>query len=115
MNAYLTRKSDVAAVSWLTALFFCVSLLFSAAGHAASLTGINVNNNGSQGTLQLSFDGKPQYKLFPLHDPERLVIDIRQPQKITGLPINLNNGLIKVVRESCAGCSASAHRAGAGG
>ena len=100
MNAYLTRKSDVAAVSWLTALFFCVSLLFSAAGHAASLTGINVNNNGSQGTLQLSFDGKPQYKRFPLHDPERLVIDIRQPQKITGLPINLNNGLIKVVRES---------------
>ncbi|EMM6943088.1 N-acetylmuramoyl-L-alanine amidase [Morganella morganii] len=100
MNAYLTRKSDVAAVSWLTALFFCVSLLFSPAGHAASLTGINVNNNGSQGTLQLSFDGKPQYKLFPLHDPERLVIDIRQPQKITGLPINLNNGLIKVVRES---------------
>ncbi|MBC4004141.1 N-acetylmuramoyl-L-alanine amidase [Morganella morganii] len=100
MNAYLTRKSDVAAVSWLTALFFCVSLLFSVAGHAASLTGINVNNNGSQGTLQLSFDGKPQYKLFPLHDPERLVIDIRQPQKITGLPINLNNGLIKVVRES---------------
>ncbi|CAM7347456.1 N-acetylmuramoyl-L-alanine amidase [Morganella morganii subsp. morganii] len=100
MNAYLTRKSDVAAVSWLTALFFCVSLLLSAAGHAASLTGINVNNNGSQGTLQLSFDGKPQYKLFPLHDPERLVIDIRQPQKITGLPINLNNGLIKVVRES---------------
>lgn len=100
MNAYLTRKSDVAAVSWLTALFFCVSLLFSAAGHAASLTAINVNNNGSQGTLQLSFDGKPQYKLFPLHDPERLVIDIRQPQKITGLPINLNNGLIKVVRES---------------
>lgn len=100
MNAYLTRKSDVTAVSWLTALFFCVSLLFSAAGHAASLTGINVNNNGSQGTLQLSFDGKPQYKLFPLHDPERLVIDIRQPQKITGLPINLNNGLIKVVRES---------------
>lgn len=100
MNAYLTRKSDVAAVSWLTALFFCVSLLFSAAGHAASLTGINVNNNGSQGTLQLSFDGKPQYKLFPLHDPERLVIDIRQPQKITGLPINLNDGLIKVVRES---------------
>lgn len=100
MNAYLTRKSDVAAVSWLTALFFSVSLLFSAAGHAASLTGINVSNNGSQGTLQLSFDGKPQYKLFPLHDPERLVIDIRQPQKITGLPINLNNGLIKVVRES---------------
>ncbi len=100
MNAYLTRKSDVTGVSWLTALFFCVSLLFSAAGHAASLTGINVNNNGSQGTLQLSFDGKPQYKLFPLHDPERLVIDIRQPQKITGLPINLNNGLIKVVRES---------------
>lgn len=100
MNAYLTRKSDVAAVSWLTALFFSVSLLFSAAGHAASLKGINVSNNGSQGTLQLSFDGKPQYKLFPLHDPERLVIDIRQPQKITGLPINLNNGLIKVVRES---------------
>lgn len=100
MNAYLTRKSDVAAVSWLTALFFCVSLLFSAAGHATSLTGINVSNNGSQGTLQLSFDGKPQYKLFPLHDPERLVIDIRQPQKITGLPINLNNGLINVVRES---------------
>lgn len=100
MNAYLTRKSDAAAVSWLTALFFCVSLLFSTAGHAASLTEINVSNNGSQGTLQLSFDGKPQYKLFPLHDPERLVIDIRQPQKITGLPINLNNGLIKVVRES---------------
>ncbi|EJD6036871.1 N-acetylmuramoyl-L-alanine amidase [Morganella morganii] len=100
MNAYLTRKSDVAAVSWLTALLFCMSLLFSTAGHAASLTGINVSNNGSQGTLQLSFDGKPQYKLFPLHDPERLVIDIRQPQKITGLPINLDNGLINVVRES---------------
>ena len=58
-----------------------------------------MNNNGSQGTLQLSFDGKPQYKLFPLHDG-RLVIDIRQPQKITGLPINLNNGLIKSGQKS---------------
>ncbi|MET4865144.1 N-acetylmuramoyl-L-alanine amidase [Morganella psychrotolerans] len=77
-----------------------MSLLFTVTGQAAVLTALNVTNDGSQGTLLLDFDAKPDYKLFPLHDPERLVIDIRQSQKITGLPMKLNNGLIKVVRES---------------
>ena len=100
MNAYLTRKPDLTSASWLTGLLFCMSLLFTVAGQAAVLTAVNVTNDGSQGTLSLDFDAKPDYKLFPLHDPERLVIDLRQSQKITGLPMKLNNGLIKVVRES---------------
>ena len=100
MNAYLTRKPGLISASWLTGLLFCMSLLFTVAGQAAVLTAVNVTNDGSQGTLSLDFDAKPDYKLFPLHDPERLVIDIRQSQKITGLPMKLNNGLIKVVRES---------------
>ncbi|MEG0279285.1 MAG: N-acetylmuramoyl-L-alanine amidase [Morganella sp. (in: enterobacteria)] len=100
MNAYLTRKPGLTFASWLTGLLFCMSLLFTVAGQAAVLTAVNVTNDGSQGTLSLDFDAKPDYKLFPLHDPERLVIDIRQSQKITGLPMKLNNGLIKVVRES---------------
>ncbi|GAA0340397.1 N-acetylmuramoyl-L-alanine amidase [Morganella psychrotolerans] len=100
MNAYLTRKPGLTSVSWLAGLLFCMSLLFTVTGQAAVLTALNVTNDGSQGTLLLDFDAKPDYKLFPLHDPERLVIDIRQSQKITGLPMKLNNGLIKVVRES---------------
>lgn len=100
MNAYLTRKPGLTFASWLTGLLFCMSLLFTVAGQAAVLTAVNVTNDGAQGTLSLDFDAKPDYKLFPLHDPERLVIDIRQSQKITGLPMKLNNGLIKVVRES---------------
>ncbi|OBU02296.1 N-acetylmuramoyl-L-alanine amidase [Morganella psychrotolerans] len=100
MNAYLTRKPGLTFASWLTGLLFCMSLLFTVAGQAAVLTAVNVTNDGAQGTLSLDFDAKPDYKVFPLHDPERLVIDIRQSQKITGLPMKLNNGLIKVVRES---------------
>ncbi|WP_413492718.1 N-acetylmuramoyl-L-alanine amidase [Morganella psychrotolerans] len=100
MNAYLTRKPGLTSVSWLTGLLFCMSLLFTVAGQAAVLTAVNVTNDGAQGTLLLDFNAKPDYKLFPLHDPERLVIDIRQSQKITGLPMTLSNGLIKVVRES---------------
>ncbi|EDU58140.1 N-acetylmuramoyl-L-alanine amidase [Providencia stuartii ATCC 25827] len=69
---------------------------------AATLSNIQVDNSPSNAQVTLSFmDGKPDYKYFPLHSPERLVIDVKQNGEIIGLPMRVPAGdLVKVVRTS---------------
>ncbi|GAB1438013.1 hypothetical protein MASR2M36_07560 [Providencia sp.] len=76
--------------------------LFSAQSQAATLSNIQVNNSPSQAEVTLSFiDGKPDYSYFPLHSPERLVVDVKQRGEIIGLPLKVPAGdLVKLVRSS---------------
>ncbi|MEX0422781.1 N-acetylmuramoyl-L-alanine amidase AmiB [Providencia rettgeri] len=84
-------------------LFMALAMwLFGAKAQAATLSNIQVNNSPSQAEVVLSFiDGKPDYSYFPLHSPERLVVDIKQRGEIIGLPLKVPAGdLVKLVRAS---------------
>ena len=68
---------------------------------AANLKDIQVTNGAQQSTVTLSFDGKPAYAFFPLHNPERVVIDINQSGVISGLPLEFSGqNLVKRIRTS---------------
>jgi N-acetylmuramoyl-L-alanine amidase len=93
---------------WQTHVFFLLmtmillnNLLLSSA-QAATLSNIHVNDNLSEAKVTLHFAaGNPEYRFFPLHEPERLVIDFRQSDQVTGLPMKfINNNLVKGVRTS---------------
>lgn len=84
-------------------LFIALALwLMTFQVHAATLSNIQVNNSPSQAQVTLTFvDGKPEYTYFPLHSPERLVVDVKQRGEIVGLPLKLPVGdLVKLVRAS---------------
>jgi N-acetylmuramoyl-L-alanine amidase len=49
---------------------------------AALLQNIDVDNGAKHATFTLTFDDKPVYSYFSLSKPERLVIDIRQRQRL---------------------------------
>ena len=49
---------------------------------AASLSDIQVANGSDKATVTLSFNGQPVYGFFPLHNPDRVVLDIRQDRNI---------------------------------
>lgn len=88
-----------------TALFFTSILLFFAltplSASAAGMKNINVSNGATQSTITITFDGKPDYAFFPLHNPERVVIDIKQSGIMKGLPLNFNGqNLVNRVRSS---------------
>ncbi|HFF8522967.1 TPA: N-acetylmuramoyl-L-alanine amidase AmiB [Providencia rettgeri] len=95
----ITRKGFLAAF-----VLFMLSFawLFAMQAQAATLSNIQVNNSPSQAEVTLSFiDGKPDYSYFPLHSPERLVVDVKQRGEILGLPLKVPAGdLVKVVRSS---------------
>ncbi|HGJ5859773.1 MAG TPA: N-acetylmuramoyl-L-alanine amidase [Arsenophonus nasoniae] len=77
------------------------NLLLSSA-QAATLSNIHVNDNLSEAKVILRFaGGNPEYHFFPLHEPERLVIDFRQSDPVAGLPMKfINNNLVQGVRTS---------------
>jgi N-acetylmuramoyl-L-alanine amidase len=88
-----------------TALFFTSILLFFAltplSVSAAGMKNINVSNGATQSIITITFDGKPDYAFFPLHNPERVVIDIKQSGVMKGLPLNFNGqNLVNRVRSS---------------
>ncbi len=67
----------------------------------AGMKNINVSNGSTQSTVTIDFDGKPDYSFFPLHSPERVVIDIKQNGVMRGLPLNFSGqNLVKRVRAS---------------
>lgn len=75
--------------------------LFSTSALAATLADIKVDNGDSLATVTLSFNGQPVYGFFPLHNPERVVLDIRQSGNIQGLPLNFSGeNLVKRIRNS---------------
>lgn len=88
-----------------TTLFLSSILLFAVVASspvlAAGMKNINVSNGSSQSIITITFDGKPDYAFFPLHNPERVVIDVKQSGVMKGLPLNFNGqNLVKRVRSS---------------
>ncbi|AYH03045.1 N-acetylmuramoyl-L-alanine amidase AmiB [Pectobacterium parmentieri] len=88
-------------MSRMVKLFIGVWLLLAGAAWAANLSDIKVDNASGQATVRLSFSGQPIYAFFPLSNPARVVIDIRQSGVIQGLPLDFSGqNLIKRVRTS---------------
>ncbi|MEQ9941247.1 N-acetylmuramoyl-L-alanine amidase AmiB [Pectobacterium aroidearum] len=88
-------------MSRMVTLFIGVWLLLAGAAWAANLSDIKVDNASGQATVRLSFSGQPIYAFFPLSNPVRVVIDIRQTGVIQGLPLDFSGqNLIKRVRTS---------------
>lgn len=85
----------------LMTIILLSNLLLSNA-QAATLSNIRVNDNLSEAKVTLHFaGGNPEYRFFPLHEPERLVVDFRQSDQVSGLPIKfINNNLVKGLRTS---------------
>lgn len=82
-------------------LFLWMILLLPGLSVAASLSDIGVRNGDSLTTVTLHFSGKPAYSWFSLHNPERVVMDIRQTGKINGLPLNFSGeNIVKRIRTS---------------
>lgn len=78
-----------------------VLCLVAAPSLAASLSDIKVENGDSQATVTLSFAGQPVYGYFPLRNPDRVVLDIRQSGVIQGLPLNFSGeNIVKRIRTS---------------
>lgn len=78
-----------------------LGLLGPLAALASNLKDIQVTNGAQQSTVTLSFDGAPVYAFFPLHNPERLVIDVRESGVISGLPLEFSGqNLVKRIRTS---------------
>ena len=75
--------------------------LFSTTTLAATLSDIKVDNGDSQATVTLTFNGQPVYGFFPLHNPNRVVLDIRQSGAIKGLPLNFSGeNIVQRIRNS---------------
>ncbi|MEQ9947231.1 N-acetylmuramoyl-L-alanine amidase AmiB [Pectobacterium aroidearum] len=88
-------------MSRMVKLFIGVWLLLAGSAWAANLSDIKVDNASGQATVRLSFSGQPIYAFFPLSNPARVVIDIRQTGVIQGLPLDFSGqNLIKRVRTS---------------
>lgn len=83
----------------LALLLACCLASFSSL--AANLSDIKVSNGNSKATITLSFNGQPVYGFFPLHGPERVVLDIRQSGVIQGLPLTFSgDNIVKRIRSS---------------
>lgn len=68
---------------------------------AATLGDINVANSASQSMVTLGFNQQPVYAFFSLHNPERVVVDIRQSGPVQGLPLEFSGeNVIKRIRTS---------------
>ncbi|EOS95124.1 N-acetylmuramoyl-L-alanine amidase AmiB [Erwinia tracheiphila] len=81
--------------------FLLAFLLTTFSSLAANLADINVANGVSQATVTLSFNGQPVYGFFPLHNPDHVVLDIRQSGVVKGLPLNFSGeNIVKRIRSS---------------
>ncbi|PHM37384.1 N-acetylmuramoyl-L-alanine amidase AmiB [Xenorhabdus innexi] len=104
MNAFCTKTIKKWQSYWLMffMLFIVLSQLVITTAAASTLSNVHVSNSSSEATVTLGFTGgRPEYRFFPLHNPERLVVDIRQSASITGLPMRLSGqNLVKIVRTS---------------
>jgi len=108
MNSRFTSLFTSAAMSlstrMLSTLVLSTLMLFAVLASpvfAAGMKNINVSNGQTQSTITITFDGSPEYSFFPLHNPERVVMDIRQDGVMKGLPLNFNGqNLVTRVRAS---------------
>lgn len=103
MNSRFTSLFTSAAMSLSTRMLSTLMLFAVLASpvFAAGMKNINVSNGQTQSTVTITFDGSPDYSFFPLHNPERVVMDIRQDGVMKGLPLNFNGqNLVTRVRAS---------------
>ena len=83
-------------IALVTLLLWVCTPLF-----AATLSDIKVANGDSQATVTLSFAGQPVYGFFPLRNPDRVVLDVRQSGVVQGLPLNFSGeNIVKRIRTS---------------
>lgn len=78
-----------------------IQFLFFSKVSAFTLNSIAVQNHINQSIITISFDNVPSYKIFSLHNPERIVIDLLKISKVHKnlFPIEFNgNNLIKRIR-----------------
>ncbi|ALV90866.1 MULTISPECIES: N-acetylmuramoyl-L-alanine amidase AmiB [Pantoea] len=88
-------------ISRMKGILLAAICLFSASALSATLSDIKVENGDSQATVTLSFNGQPVYGFFPLHNPNRVVLDIRQSGSIKGLPLNFSGeNIVQRIRNS---------------
>ncbi|MCX8958279.1 N-acetylmuramoyl-L-alanine amidase AmiB [Erwinia psidii] len=81
--------------------FLVVLLLTAFSSLAANLADIHVSNGDNQATVTFSFNGQPVYGFFPLHNPDRVVLDIRQSGVVKGLPLSFSGeNIVKRIRSS---------------
>ncbi|CAM3950012.1 N-acetylmuramoyl-L-alanine amidase AmiB [Rahnella bruchi] len=98
MNLRFTSLFTSAAMLLSTLM---LSAVLASPVFAAGMKNINVSNGQTQSTVTITFDGSPDYSFFPLHNPERVVMDIRQDGVMKGLPLNFNGqNLVTRVRAS---------------
>ncbi|MBK0098057.1 N-acetylmuramoyl-L-alanine amidase AmiB [Erwinia sp. S63] len=87
--------------AWMKGILLAALCLVSASALSATLSDIKVENGDSQATVTLSFNGQPVYGFFPLHNPNRVVLDIRQSGAIKGLPLNFSGeNIVQRIRNS---------------
>ena len=68
---------------------------------AANVTDLHVANGSNEANITLTFAGKPVYGFFPLHNPERMVLDIQQSTALKGLPLTFSGqNIVKRLRTS---------------
>lgn len=80
-------------------LWFYLILLFSFDLAAAKLESIQIKKDAGKTSLLFSLNGAIAHKVFTLTNPDRVVVDFEQTQLACNLnKLNLNNGLIKLVR-----------------
>ncbi len=97
----LSRRQPARMLRVAGVLLGWLSLAGPLPAWAANLKDIQVSNGAQQSTVTLSFDGKPAYAFFPLHNPERVVIDVNQSGVISGLPLEFSGqNLVKRIRTS---------------
>ncbi len=88
-------------ISRVNAWLLLALCLFTFSSLAASLSDIKVSNGERQATVTLSFNGQPVYAFFTLHNPERVVLDVRQSGAIQGLPLIFSGeNMLKRIRNS---------------
>ncbi|HEY0211140.1 N-acetylmuramoyl-L-alanine amidase AmiB [Acerihabitans sp.] len=80
-----------------------VIVLWSLMGQAlaVNLSDISVSNGDERSTVTLGFAAQPVYAFFSLHNPERVVVDIKDSAVAQGLPLNFNGqNIISRIRSS---------------
>ena len=76
-----------------------VPILGQAASASVRVKDIRLSQQKNNTRLVFDLDGKVDHKLFTLHKPERVVIDLKQTQLAnSGILEDLENGLLKGVR-----------------
>lgn len=68
---------------------------------ASSLADINVTNAQREAIVSVRFTGPPEYTFSSAHNPERVLLDVKQSGKVGGLPLNFSGkNLVKGIRSA---------------